>query len=130
MKNIYQTNPEDVAISDDKAVLGLGGIIGGSSTGCNASTTNIFIECAYFDPLTIRKTAKRLSINTDAKYRFERGVDTGFLMEGLDLATQMVLDICGGEVSEIVQSGEIPEPPKIIEFDLGLTKRLTGLDIS
>jgi len=126
----YQTNPEDVVISDNKAVLGLGGIIGGTSTGCNASTTKIFIECAYFDPLTIRKTAKRLNINTDAKYRFERGVDTGFLKEGLDLATQMVLDICGGEVSEIVQSGKIPEPPKMIEFDLGLTKRLTGLDIN
>ena len=94
------------------------------------NTTNIFVECAYFDPLTIRKTAKRLSINTDAKYRFERGVDTGFIMEGLNLATQMVLDICGGEVSEIVQSGEIPEPPKIIEFNLSLIKSLTGLDIS
>ncbi|MDG1522180.1 MAG: phenylalanine--tRNA ligase subunit beta [Hellea sp.] len=126
----YHTNTEDVTICDDKNVLGLGGIIGGSSTSCNENTTNIFIECAYFDPLTIRKTAKRLSINTDAKYRFERGVDTGFLMEGLDLATQMVLNICGGEVSEIVQSGEIPAPPKIIEFNLSLVKSLTGLDIS
>ena len=126
----YHTSTEDVTICDDKNVLGLGGIIGGSSTGCNENTTNIFIECAYFDPLTIRKTAKRLSINTDAKYRFERGVDTGFLMEGLDLATQMVLNICGGEVSEIVQSGEIPAPPKIIEFNLSLVKSLTGLDIS
>jgi len=88
------------------------------------------LESAYFDPLTIRRSAKRLAVNSDAKYRFERGVDTGGLIDGAELATRMVLDICGGEASEIVVAGDIPAAPPAIKFDTALNKRLTGLDLS
>ena len=126
----YTASFGDVAICDDSGILGLGGIVGGTTTGCDEGTTDILIECAYFDPLTIRRTAKRLGVNSDAKYRFERGVDTGFLLGGMDLATQMVLEICGGEASEVVVAGEIPTPPSSIKFDTALNERLTGLKLS
>jgi len=126
----YTATADDVAITDESGLLGLGGIVGGTTTGCDESTTDILIESAYFDPLTIRRTAKRLGVNSDAKYRFERGVDTGFIVGGVDLATQMVLDICGGEPSEIIVAGEIPTPPPAIKFDTALTERLTGLTLS
>ena len=125
----YIAGDSDVAITDDSGILGLGGIVGGTSTGCDEGTTDILIECAYFDPLTIRRSAKRLGVNSDAKYRFERGVDTGFLLGGMDLATQMVLEICGGEPSEVVVAGAIPTPPPAIKFDTKLNKRLTGLTL-
>jgi phenylalanyl-tRNA synthetase beta chain len=79
--------------------------------------------------LTIRKTAKRLGINSDAKYRFERGVDTGFVTGGLDMATHIILDICGGEASEMMVAGEIPAAPAPVSFDPAITKKLTGMDI-
>ena len=126
----YEAASGDVAICDENGILGLGGIVGGVSTGCDEGTTDILIECAYFDPLTIRRTAKRLGVNSDAKYRFERGVDTGFLLGGMDLATQMVLEICGGEASEVVVAGDIPTPPPAIKFDTALNKRLTGLEMN
>ena len=126
----YTATSDDVAITDESGILGLGGIVGGTSTGCDEDTTDILIEAAYFNPLTIRRSAKRLGVNSDAKYRFERGVDTGFLMGGMELATQMVLDICGGEASDIVVAGDIPTPPPAIKFDTALNKRLTGLDMS
>lgn len=125
----YIAGDSDVAITDDSGILGLGGIVGGVSTGCDEDTVDILIECAYFDPLTIRRSAKKLGVNSDAKYRFERGVDTGFLLGGMDLATQMVLDICGGEASEAVVAGAIPTPPPAIKFDTSLNKRLTGLTL-
>ena len=125
----YTAKDGDVAITDESGILGLGGIVGGVTTGCDEDTTDILIEAAYFDPLTIRRTAKRLGVNSDAKYRFERGVDTGFLSGGMELATQMVLDICGGEASEVVVAGDIPTPPPAIKFDTALNKRLTGLDM-
>jgi len=126
----YEASSDDVAICDESGILGLGGIVGGTSTGCDEGTTDILIECAYFDLLTIRRTAKRLGVNSDAKYRFERGVDTGFLLGGMDLATQMVLEICGGEASEVVVAGDIPTPPPAIKFDTALNQRLTGLKLS
>ncbi|WP_026942458.1 phenylalanine--tRNA ligase subunit beta [Hellea balneolensis] len=125
----YKAASDDVAICNESGILGLGGIVGGESTGCDDVTTDILIECAYFDPLTIRRTAKRLSVNSDAKYRFERGVDTGFLLGGMDLATKMVLDICGGEPSEVVVAGDIPAPPAAIEFDPMQVVRLTSLKL-
>ena len=126
----YTATSEDIAITDDSGILGLGGIVGGTTTGCDEDTTEILIEAAYFDPLTIRRSAKRLGVNSDAKYRFERGVDTGFLMGGMELATQMVLDICGGKASDVVVAGDIPTPPPAIKFDTVLNERLTGLKLS
>ncbi len=126
----YTATSEDVVIADEKGVLGLGGIVGGTTSGCDENTTDILIESAYFDPLTIRRSAKRLGVNSDAKYRFERGVDTGGLLDGVELATQMVLDICGGEASEITVAGEIPAVPSPIEFDPKQVERLTSLTLS
>lgn len=126
----YAAGKGDVAITDVSGILGLGGIVGGTSTGCDEATTDILIESAYFDPLTIRQTAKRLGVNSDAKYRFERGVDTGFVTGGAGLATQMVLDICGGEASELIVAGEIPAAPGVVDFDPALITRLTGLTLS
>ncbi len=125
----YIIGASDCAITDDNGVLGLGGIIGGVSTGCDEATTDVFIECAYFDPLTIRRTAKALAINSDAKYRFERGVDSGFLEAGLEMATGLILDMCGGEASEIATAGAALPAPADIDFDPALTERLTGLSL-
>ena len=122
----YTATDADIAITDDSGILGLGGIVGGVTTGCDENTTDILIESAYFDPLTIRRSAKRMGVNSDAKYRFERGVDTGGLIDGAELATRMVLDICGGEASEIVVAGDIPAAPAAIKFDTALNERLTG----
>ena len=125
------TCAEDMCvIADDERVLGLGGIMGGTYSGVTEDTTDVLIECAYFDPLTTRKTAKKLGINSDAKYRFERGVDTGFVEGGIEMATQLVLDLCGGEASDVTIAGAVPENPAPIEFDPALHKRLTGFDLS
>ena len=126
----YTATDSDIAITDASGILGLGGIVGGVTTGCDDTTTDILIESAYFDPLTIRRSAKRMAVNSDAKYRFERGVDTGGLIDGAELATRMVLDICGGEASEIVIAGEIPADPPSIKFNTSLNERLTGLKLS
>ncbi len=125
----YTAEDTDCVIADDSGALGLGGIMGGSSTGCTESTKDVFIESAYFDPLTVRRTAKRLGINSDAKYRFERGVDTGFVIGGLEMATQIILDICGGEASEIAVAGDIPAAPAPIAFDPSRVGQLTGMTV-
>ncbi len=125
----YKAEGTDCVIADDNGALGLGGIMGGTASGCTDATTDVFIESAYFDPLTIRKTAKRLGINSDAKYRFERGVDTGFVIGGLEMATQIILDICGGEPSEIETAGSIPPAPAPISFDPALNLKLTGIEL-
>ena len=126
----YAVTDADVAITDASGVLGLGGIVGGESTGVDETTTAILIESAVFDPLTIRRSAKRLGVNSDAKYRFERGIDTGFVVDGVELATRMVLDICRGEASDVKVAGEIPPPPEPIDFDPTRVGELTGLDLS
>jgi len=126
----YTATEADIAITDDSGILGLGGIVGGVSTGCDESTTDILIESAYFDPLTIRRSAKRLAVNSDAKYRFERGVDTGGLIDGAELATRMVLDICGGEASEMTVAGKPVAEPADVNFNPALVTRLTGLTLT
>ncbi len=128
-KNSYTAGAQDCAICDESGILGLGGIVGGESSGCDADTNEIIIESAYFDPLTIRQSAKRLGVNSDAKYRFERGVDTGSLVDGVELATKLVLEICGGEASDISVAGDIPADPAPINFDPALNARLTGMTL-
>jgi len=125
----YTTREGQTAITDDSGLLGLGGIVGGVSTGCTETTKNVFIECAYFDPMAIARTGRDLQIDSDARYRFERGVDPEFTIEGIKIATQLVLDICGGEASEVVQAGSVPEWKKEIEFDPAYTKKLSGMDV-
>ena len=86
-------------ISDDEGALGLGGIIGGIKSGTELNTKNILIESAYFDPAITRKTAKELEINSDAKFRFERGIDPKSVKDGLEIAAKLIVETCGGEVS-------------------------------
>ena len=92
-------------IADEKASKSLAGIMGGEATGCDANTTDVLIESALWAPLNIAQTGRKLGINSDARYRFERGVDPNFMVPGLELATQMVLDLCGGTPSEITVAG-------------------------
>lgn len=126
----YACSEEMCVIADDERVLGLGGVMGGTHSGCSEDTTDILIESAYFDPMRTRRTGRATGINSDAKYRFERGVDTGFVEGGLEMATQLVLDLCGGEASDVVIAGEVPAVPAPIDFDPALNERLTGLYLS
>ena len=125
----YEVDGDMCVIADDRTVLGLGGVIGGEETGVTESTTNVFIESAYFDPKRTARTGRRLNIQSDARYRFERGVDPEFVVAGLELATDLVLQICGGEVSKITITGKPPKANRPFKFDLGLIERLSGLDL-
>ena len=97
-----------VVIADEQGVELIGGIMGGEASGCDESTTDVLIESALWDPLNIAESGRRLGINTDARYRFERGVDPAFTLPGLELATRMVLEFCGGEASRITLAGRSP----------------------
>ena len=114
-------------IADEKGVESLSGIMGGEESGCDANTTDVLIESALWDEFNIAQTGRKLGINSDARYRFERGVDPNFMVPGLELATQMVLDLCGGEPSEIVMAGDPTPKEKIIDFPLSELPRLAGL---
>lgn len=126
----YQLTDTMVAVCDDSGVVGLGGIIGGASTGCSDTTTNVFLECAYFDPLTIARAGRALGINSDARYRFERGIDPAFTVDAVDLATQMILDLCGGEAGSVLQSGHIPSCTKNFAYTPTMFQKLMGYDVS
>ncbi|WP_350336003.1 phenylalanine--tRNA ligase subunit beta [Coralliovum pocilloporae] len=125
----YAVDETMCVIADDTSVLGFGGIMGGEESGSTNETVNVFIECAWFDPIRTATTGRKAGINSDARYRFERTVDPESVIPGADLATQMVLDLCGGEASEPVLAGEVPTTDRIIEFPLTEVKRLTGLDV-
>jgi phenylalanyl-tRNA synthetase beta chain len=116
-------------IADGKGVESLAGIMGGEASGCSESTTDVLIESALWDPLNIAQTGRKLGVHSDARYRFERGVDPAFMLPGLELATKLVLDLCGGEPSEVVVAGQAPVPEKVIDFPLSELKRLAGLDV-
>ena len=128
--NTYKVDTEMCVIADDAQVLGLGGIMGGEASGCGEDTVNVFIESAYFDPIRTASTGRKLNIVSDARFRFERGVDPAFVVSGLDMATQMVVEICGGEASTVTLAGEPPEENLVIEFDSAEVKRLTGLELA
>ncbi len=113
-------------IADDKGVESLAGIMGGEASGCSETTTDVLIESALWDELNIAQTGRKLGINSDARYRFERGVDPAFMLPGLELATQMVLDLCGGEPSEIVVAGDPTPKETIVDFPLSELPRLAG----
>ena len=102
--------------------------MGGEETGCSAETTDVLIESALWAPLNIAQTGRKLGINSDARYRFERGVDPNFMVPGLEQATQMVLDLCGGEPSELVVEGAKHADDRVIDFPVSEVKRLSGLD--
>src|SRR5262249_4726863 len=103
----YDLDETICVIADERGVESLAGIMGGEATGCSQETTDVLIESALWDPTNIAHTGRKLGINSDARYRFERGVDPAFMLPGLDLATAMVLDLCGGEASEIAIAGTV-----------------------
>ncbi len=117
-------------VCDDKNVLGLGGVMGGDSTGCTPGTVNVFIECAWFDPHRTARTGRALSIDSDARYRFERGIDPTFTLHGMDIATKLVMDLCGGEASEIVTAGAVPAWQRAIAFDPSTVEKLAGFAVA
>ncbi len=125
----YTLKGGETVITDDSGVLGLGGVVGGTSTGVEADTTDVFLECAYFDPTSTAVTGRAHQIISDARYRFERGVDPDFLPHATDLATQMILDICGGEASTVVEAGKPIAWQRQYDFDPARTLKLTGVDI-
>lgn len=125
----YKLDGTNVVIADEKEVESIGGIMGGEFSGCDGNTSDVLIESALWDPYNIAQSGRRLGIVTDARYRFERGVDPAFCLPGLELATRLVLDFCGGEPSEVMLAGKVPEQGKTVEFPWNEVKRLTTLDM-
>src|SRR5262249_15970770 len=125
----YTLDDTMCVIADDAGPESLAGIMGGEASGCSEVTTDVLIESALWEPLNIAQTGRKLDINSDARYRFERGVDPAFLVPGLELATQMVLDLCGGTPTEITVAGDPQVPELVIDFPLTELKRLAGLDV-
>ena len=126
----YKLEKGMCVISDDKGVLGLGGIIGGTRSGTEFDSKNILLESAYFEPRSIRNTAKKLNIDTDAKFRFERGIDPLSIEDGLNKAASLIKEICGGEISKVdIQKVKIFKN-KTIKFDPNLFEKISGFKIS
>lgn len=126
----YTLDDTMCVIADDKGVESLAGVMGGKESGCDEATTDVVIEAALWDPINIAQTGRKLGLNSDARFRFERGIDPAFTLPGLDLATHLVLQLCGGEPSEVVLAGAIPDTARTIAFPLAEVKRLSGLDAS
>ena len=126
----YRLDASICVISDDRAVESLAGVMGGEESGVSAETTDVLIESALWDPLNIARTGRALGLNSDARYRFERGIDPALTLPGLDMATQLVIDFCGGEASTVTLAGSVPEPRKVIEFPLAEVERLCGITVS
>jgi phenylalanyl-tRNA synthetase beta chain len=125
----YTLDPGICVIADEQGVESLAGIMGGEATGCSETTTEVLIESALWDELNIAQTGRKLAVNSDARYRFERGVDPNFMLPGLELATQMVLDLCGGTPSQIVVAGDPAAKLRVIDFPLDELRRLAGIKL-
>lgn len=125
----YDLDPSMVVIADNSGVLSIGGIMGGVSTGCSPDTTDVFIEAALFDPRRIASAARRLGLESDAKHRFERGVDTASAIWGIELATHLILELCGGEASTVVVAGAEPAARPAIAFNPERVKRIVGIEV-
>ena len=117
-------------ITDEKEIVSLGGIIGGMKSAVSDETKNVLLEAAYFDPISIAATGRKLQINSDARYRFERGVDPSFTLSGSHIATKMILDLCGGEASDIIIAGSAPSFEKKIIFDPKKVNQLIGIEVN
>ncbi len=125
----YAITSDMCVIADASGVLGLGGVMGGESSGCSDATTDVFVEAALFDPIRTAQTGRDTGINSDAQYRFARGVDSDFVVPGLELATRLILDMCGGEPSDILVAGQAPDAPTAFDFDPAYVHKLSGLSI-
>jgi phenylalanyl-tRNA synthetase beta chain len=125
----YRLDASMIVIADDHRVESIAGIMGGEASGCDETTTDVLIESALWDPLTIARTGRTLGIVTDARYRFERGVDPAFCIPGAEVATHLVLDICGGEASELTVAGSPDLETRTVDFPWSEVNRLAGLDL-
>jgi phenylalanyl-tRNA synthetase beta chain len=125
----YTLDDSVCVIADDAGVESLAGVMGGEKSGCSETTTDVLIESALWNSINIARTGRKLGINSDARYRFERGVDPAFMLPGLELATKMVLDLCGGTASEIIVAGDPQAPDRVIDFPLSELKRLAGITV-
>ena len=125
----YRLEPGQMVISDDEGPESIAGIMGGAETGCTDETVNVFVESAYWDPIQIAYAGRALKINSDARYRFERGVDPAFTPEGLEHAVRMIVDHAGGEASELIQAGSVPDTARAYPLDTARCSSLVGMDI-
>ncbi len=128
-EKVYRLDPSMTVIADDIQVHDIGGIMGGEHSGVAATTTDTLLEVAYFDPERIARTGQALQLTSDARTRFERGVDPAFLDEGLAILTGLILDICGGEASRVIRAGQPPVEERTVPFDPARTLSLGGLDV-
>ncbi|MGA7803353.1 phenylalanine--tRNA ligase subunit beta, partial [Bradyrhizobium sp.] len=125
----YALDHNMCVIADDHGVESLAGIMGGEASGCDEGTTDVLIESALWNEINIAQTGRKLGINSDARYRFERGVDPAFMVPGLELATRMVMELCGGTASETIVVGNAHGDDRVIDFPLAEVKRLAGIDV-
>ena len=126
----YPLDAGMTVIADDAGVHDIAGIMGGEHSGCGDDTADVLLEIAYFDPERIAATGRKLNLTSDARQRFERGVDPGFLDEGLAILTDLILRICGGEASDVVRAGEAPATRKVVAYDPALAGTLGGVAVA
>ena len=126
----YAFDGSETVVCDQNGPESIGGVMGGLRTGCTEETVNVFVEAAWFDPVRTARTGRRLKINSDARYRFERGVDPAFTAPGIELATRMILDLSGGEPSEVEVAGAVPQTARSYRLDPTRVVRLLGIDIA
>lgn len=125
----YELDGEMVVIADEKFGEAMGGVMGGEVSGCTEETVNVFVESALFDPIRTATTGRRLNLQSDARFRFERGIDSAFLESGMEIATRLIIDICGGEPSELVIAGAEPDRSQTVAFRPSRIKGLAGVDV-
>ncbi len=125
----YTLDNSMCVIADDNGVESLAGIMGGEASGCDETTTDVLIESALWNAINVAQTGRKLGVNSDARYRFERGVDPAFMVPGLEMATKLVMELCGGAPSQIVVAGASHGDDRIIDFPLAEVKRLTGIEV-
>ncbi|MBG1232927.1 phenylalanine--tRNA ligase subunit beta [Aestuariivirga litoralis] len=126
----YTLNSSMTVIADDAHAEGIAGIMGGEASGCSDTTNNVFLEAAYFDPRLTAAAGRKLGIHSDARYRFERGVDPAFTQVGAEIATRMILELCGGKASELVIAGAVPDTSRSFTLRKSRVKSLGGVDIA
>ncbi|MFQ5623384.1 MAG: phenylalanine--tRNA ligase subunit beta [Paracoccaceae bacterium] len=125
----YRFDGGETLITDASGPEAIGGVIGGLATACTSQTVNVFVEAAYFDPVATARTGRRHRINSDARYRFERGVDPAFTPEGMEIATRLILDLCGGAASDPVVAGQVPDTDRSYRLDPERVVSLVGMHI-
>jgi phenylalanyl-tRNA synthetase beta chain len=125
----YELDDAICVIADERAVESLSGVMGGEESGVSETTTEVLVESALWNAINIAQTGRKLNLHSDARFRFERDVDPAFMVPGLELATQYILEICGGEPSEIIVAGSVPDTSRVIDFPVAEVKRIAGLEI-